>query len=143
MPIEDLARSEVITVSPDESIQSVAKTMNQKSIGSVVVEDGGKPVGIVTDRDITMRVVAEGDMSIDHPVEDVMTENPVTIEQGAGFYQAMDHMSKMGVRRMPVCENDELVGIITADDITELLADEHQQMAEVVRSQRPPYEDIQ
>jgi CBS domain-containing protein len=48
-------------------------------------------------------------------------------------------MSDTGVRRLPVCDGDELVGIITADDLTELLADEQQQLAGIIQSQRPPY----
>jgi len=48
-------------------------------------------------------------------------------------------MAENGVRRLPVCEGDELVGIITADDLTELIADEEQQLAEVIRAQRPEY----
>ncbi|WP_316043087.1 CBS domain-containing protein [Haloplanus rubicundus] len=57
-----------------------------------------------------------------------------------GFYEAAQVMSENGVRRLPVCdESDELVGIITADDLTGLLADENQQPASVIRAQRPAY----
>ncbi len=55
-------------------------------------------------------------------------------------HQAAELMCEHGVRRLPVCDaDDELVGIITADDLTELLADEQQQLADVIRAQRPPY----
>ena len=139
MPIEDLARSAVVTVSPGESVRSVAQTMESESVGSVIVESDTKPVGIVTDRDLTTRVIANGEESTDGPVETVMTENPTTVDCETGFYTAMKQMRESGVRRLPVCENGELVGIITADDITELLADEQQQVADVLRAQRPPY----
>lgn len=139
MPIEDLARSSVVSVSPDDSIQSVAQTMDAESVGSVIVENDAKPVGIVTDRDLTMRVIANGEEPTDSPVESIMTENVTTVDCDDGFYTAMERMRESGVRRLPVCENGDLVGIITADDMTELLADEQQQIADVLRTQRPPY----
>ena len=139
MPIEDLARSSVVTVSPDDSIQSVAQTMEVESVGSVIVENDAKPVGIVTDRDLTMRVIANGEEPTTGPVAAIMTENVTTVDRKDGFYTAMERMRENGVRRLPVCENGDLVGIITADDMTELLADEQQQIADVLRTQRPPY----
>jgi len=57
-----------------------------------------------------------------------------------GFFQAAQMMSENGVRRLPVCDDeDSLVGIITADDMSELLADEHQHLSSVIQAQRPPY----
>ena len=139
MPIEDLARTDVVTASLDEAIHTVAQRMDEESIGSVVIEEETTPVGIVTDRDLTVRVIANGTESTDSPVASVMTNKPTTIELGSGFYAAMEQMRNHGIRRLPICDNGELVGIITADDMTELLADEQQQVADVLRTQRPPY----
>jgi len=140
MPIEDLARTDVVTASPDTSVTDLAATVRDENVGSVVVTDDGTPVGIVTDRDLAVRALADGDGGTDSTAEDVMSGDLVTIDRGHGFYEAADLMSDHGVRRLPVCDADgELAGIITADDLSELIADEQQQLAEIIRAQRPSY----
>lgn len=139
MPIDDLARSEVVTADPEQSIADVATAMEEENVGSVVVTDGESPIGIITDRDLALRVLGQRADPSDLTVGEVMTEDLCTIDRSAGFYEATSLMSEHGIRRLPVCEGDSLVGIITADDLTELLADEEQQLAEVIRSQRPEY----
>ncbi|ESS05471.1 MAG: putative signal-transduction protein containing cAMP-binding and CBS domain protein [uncultured archaeon A07HB70] len=114
--------------------------MRDENVGSVVVTSDNSPTGIVTDRDLTTRVLTEETAPTDQTADDVMSADLCAVGPGAGFYEAAQVMSENGVRRLPVCdENDELVGIITADDLTELLADENQQLASVVRAQRPRY----
>lgn len=139
MPIEDLARTEVVTADPATPVTDLARTMEDEGVGSVVVTDGDEPLGIVTDRDLTLRVIGEGADPSALTAEDVMSSDLTAIESGAGFYEAADLMAENGVRRLPVLEGDSLVGIITADDLTELLADEQQHMAEIIRAQRPEY----
>lgn len=140
MPIENLARSDVITAQEDESVQQLATTMDDEHVGSVVITDGDEPVGIVTDRDLAIRVLGDGMDPGEATAGDVMSEDPATVTQDDGFYQATERMSEHGVRRLPVCtDDDELVGIITADDLNELLADEHAQLSDVIQAQRPEY----
>lgn len=139
MPIEDLARSDVVTESTDATANELAATMADESVGSIVVTDGGDPVGIVTDRDLTVRVLAEETDPTAVTAGDVMSTDLQTVDSGAGFYEATERMREHGVRRLPVVDGDELVGIVTGDDLTELLADEQQQFADVIRAQRPPY----
>ncbi|MFP9190546.1 CBS domain-containing protein [Natronosalvus vescus] len=140
MPIENLARSDVITASVDEPASELATMMDDEDIGSVVITDGNEPVGIVTDRDLAVRVVAAGDDPTEVTAEAVMSTDLCTIDQGDGFYQATELMSEHGIRRLPVVDSDgELTGIITSDDLNELLADEHQQLAGVIQAQRPSY----
>ncbi|AEH39359.1 CBS domain-containing protein [Halopiger xanaduensis] len=139
MPIEDLSRSDVVMAEPDASVGDLAAKMDDENVGSVVITEDGSPVGIVTDRDLTVRVLAEETDPIDQTAADVMTEDPETLEADAGFYQATNLMADHGIRRIPICEGDDLVGIITADDLTELIADEEQQLADVIRAQRPEY----
>jgi CBS domain-containing protein len=140
MPIEDLARTEVVSASPETSVSELAQQMRDENVGSVVVTNDNSPTGIVTDRDLTTRVPAEETTPADQTADDVMSTDLCTVGPDAGFYEAAQAMSENGVRRLPVCdENDELVGIITADDLTELLADENQQLASVIQAQRPEY----
>ncbi|QFU83155.1 CBS domain-containing protein [Natronorubrum aibiense] len=140
MPVDNLARSDVITAATDESVQALATMMNDEDVGSIVITDGDEPVGIVTDRDLTLEVVAEGTAPDELVAEDVMSTDLCTIAHDSGFYRATELMSEHGVRRLPVTDGDgDLTGIITVDDLNELLADEHQQLADVVQAQRPPY----
>lgn len=139
MPIEDLARSDTVTAAPDTPVADLAATMNEENVGSVVITNDESPVGIVTDRDLAVRVLGEGRAPSDQTAEDVMTEDLHTVDTAAGFYEATNLMADHGIRRLPVSEGDTLVGIITADDVAELLADEHQQLGDILRAQRPEY----
>ncbi|MDZ7700822.1 MAG: CBS domain-containing protein [Halobacteriales archaeon] len=140
MPIQDLAREEIVTANEDASIAELAQLMRDETVGSVVITNVDSPVGIVTDRDLTIRVLADEREAIGLTAQDVMSSDLCAVGPEAGFYEAAQVMSDNGVRRLPVCtEDDELVGIITADDLTELLADEHQQLAAIIRSQRAAY----
>jgi len=140
MPIEDLARDDVVSASPGTSVPELAQQMRDENVGSVVITDANAPTGIVTDRDLTTRVLAAEMAPDDQTAEDVMSTDLCAVGPDAGFYEAARVMNENGVRRLPVCdENDELTGIITADDLTELLADENQQLAAVVQAQRPDY----
>ena len=140
MPIEHLARDDVVSTSSGTAVPELAQRMQEENVGSIVITDGDSPVGIVTDRDLTTRVLAEGTDPTAQTASDVMTADLCVVGPDAGFYQAAEMMSEHGVRRLPVCtDDDELVGIITADDLTELLADEQEKLAEVIRAQRPAY----
>ncbi|ERJ07214.1 IMP dehydrogenase protein [Halorhabdus tiamatea SARL4B] len=139
MPVSDLARSDVVTAQPDTPVPDLAETMDEGDVGSVVITDGETPVGIVTDRDLAIRVVSEERDPTATTAADVMTEDLKTIEADAGFYEATNLMSESSVRRLPVTDGGELAGIVTADDLTELIADEEQQLASTIRAQRPAY----
>ncbi len=139
MPIEDLARSDVVTGEPDTPVADLAAKMAEKNVGSIVITDDGSPVGIVTDRDLAVRVLAEGRDPSEQTAKNVMTEDLRTIDPKAGFYEATNLLADHGIRRLPVSDGDTLEGIVTADDLSELLADEQRQFAEVVRAQRPEY----
>lgn len=141
MPIHDIARDRVVTADERASIAEVSRLMRDEDVGSVVITNDERPTGIVTDRDLTTRVLAEERPPEGLTAGDVMSTDLCTVGPDAGFYEAAQVMSDNAVRRLPVCTAaDELVGIITADDLTELLADEHQQLAAILRNQRPAYE---
>jgi len=128
-----------VTADADTPVHDLASTMDERNVGSIVVTRGDDPVGIVTDRDLAIRVLAGGADPASATAEDVMSGDLCTIGRGEGFYRATELMSEHGVRRLPVIHDGELVGIVTADDLTELLADEQEQVAEIIRAQRPPY----
>ncbi|WEL22382.1 CBS domain-containing protein [Halorhabdus sp. BNX81] len=139
MPVTDLARSDVVTAQPETPVTELAGRMDAEDVGSVVITDDDTPVGIVTDRDLAIRVLGKQRDRTETTAADVMTEDLETIEADAGFYEATNLMSESGVRRLPVIDGAELAGIVTADDLTELIADEEQQLASTIRAQRPAY----
>jgi len=139
MPVNDLARGDVVTADTDTPVGELASTMADEGVGSIVVTDGDDPVGIVTDRDLTLRVLGEQADLEGLTAGDVMSDELRTVDIDDGFYEVAALMSDDGVRRVPVLEDGGLAGIITFDDVVELLADEQQHIADIVRSQRPPY----
>lgn len=140
MPVTDLCREDVVTAGPEDSVQDLASTLDSENVGSIVITNDESPVGIVTDRDLATRALTANPNPNGMTAEDVMTDELVTVHREAGFYEAARAMSENGIRRLPVCdESGAVCGIITADDVSELLADEQQQLAQVIREQRPPY----
>lgn len=139
MTVEDLARKDPIAATRKASIGEVASLMREHKVGSVVIEEDGRPVGIVTDRDITVQLTAEGRDPEHVTAEEVMTEDPVTIDRGAGVLDLVETMAEHSVRRIPVVDGEELYGIITLDDLDRLLSDEQQKLADVIEAESPPY----
>jgi predicted transcriptional regulator len=107
-------------VTPNDSIQRAAQIMRDSDVGVVpVVDDQGsmRLAGIVTDRDIAVRVVAEGRNSNDIRLTEVMSSGISSVGPDDGLERVMDLMKREQVRRVPVCEGDRLVGIIAQADI--------------------------
>jgi CBS domain-containing protein len=146
--VDEIAREaeEVVTASPDDTVKDIAETMEEENVGSVVVVDSGEPVGIVTDRDVAVRVVARGEDPETTSASDVMSEDLVVVNSHDGIDDLIDTLDAAGVRRMPVVEDGEISGIVTLDDIAVLLAvelegisDEMTSLSNVIRSGSPPY----
>jgi len=139
MPVRDIARREVVTAKPDTPIAAVASELRDLKVGSVVIEEAGAPVGIVTDRDIAVRVVAAERDPAETTAADVMTEDPVTVDSDAGVFAVIDAMLDNAVRRIPIVDDGRIDGILTHDDLTRLLAEESRELAAVVESESPAY----
>ena len=101
----------VVTAEQDMTVDSVIKTLDEKHIGSILVTDNdGKCRGIFTERD-AIRVIAQN-LSLNTPLEKVMTQNPITIWEGASFSEAMKLVTFHGIRHLPVVdEKKRLVGM--------------------------------
>ncbi len=117
----------VVTIRPDETVETAAQRMAEHNVGSLVVLDAHKPIGIVTDRDLVVRAVAKG-LQADHtPVQQVMTPQPVCVPENAPLDSAVERMKSHRVRRLIVLdESNAVVGIMTLDDVLELLAEERE-----------------
>ena len=129
MAIGEICNREVVIVQRDTTIQEAAKLMRSHHAGALVVvkEVAGKrhPVGLVTDRDLVIEVLApELDASV-ITVGDIMLPKPVTVPETTGVFEAIQFMRDKAVRRLPVVDGQgALIGIVALDDLLSLLADE-------------------
>jgi len=133
MPVKDLIQRKVVTIEPDDTVMLAAQRMKDKMVGSLVVLDGDKPAGIITDRDIAIRVVGAG-KDPTTPVREVMTRDPITIRDDASFFDLTKAFREAAVRRLIVVDKDgKLVGLISIDDIFELLTTEFANLIVAIR----------
>jgi CBS domain-containing protein len=116
MNIRDVMTPNPRTVTPDESIQSAARIMRDEDTGVVPVVENGRPIGIVTDRDIVVRAVADGSQ-VNRPIREIVTNNLVAVTPDMSTREATALMSEHQVRRLPVVEGDRLVGIVSIGDL--------------------------
>jgi len=117
MKIKEIARN-VKTISPEDTVKEAASVMSRHNIGSlVVVNSKKKVVGIVTERDIIEKVNARDRLASRVRIEDIMTPKVITINADALIDDAVYLMVKHRIKKLPVLDNNELVGIVTSTDI--------------------------
>lgn len=115
MIIRDVMTPNPRCVGPQESIQQAARIMRDEDTGVVPVVENGRPVGLVTDRDIVVRAVAEGELN--RPVREIVTGHVVVARPDMSTQEAAELMGTHQIRRLPVVENDRLVGIVSIGDL--------------------------
>jgi CBS domain-containing protein len=135
MHIGEISTVQTVFCKRDETVQGAALLMRKHHVGDLVVIDqsGGEriPVGIVTDRDIVVSVIALGLDPSSLLVGDIMTDDLLTVGEQDDLYETIERMRFRGIRRVPIVNKDGgLTGIVSADDLLEFLADE---MAELSR----------
>ncbi|HYE54008.1 MAG TPA: CBS domain-containing protein [Chitinophagaceae bacterium] len=109
--------SNITTVTPETSVLEALKIMAGQNIGSVVVLDNGKFMGIVTERDYSRKVVLKGKSSTDTSVSEIMSTDFPRITQTDTVEQCMQLLSEKNIRYLPVFENENLCGIISINDV--------------------------
>jgi len=123
--VNKIMTKKVVTCTPSTSIMDAAKKMRSKTISSVVVVNGKKPVGIVTERDFTKKVVSLNLDTKKNPVSKIMTSPVISIPPETNIYYAQEQMEKKNFRRFPVTnKKGELIGIITQRDILNYLTEQ-------------------
>jgi len=133
MTLGDLFSRKVVTAFPKESLASVARRMQERNVGTVLIEENQKPVGMVTDRDLALALGAQG-ISPQASVDKVMTSNLRTIGKDAGVLTATRCMRDYEVRRLPIVdENGSVVGIVSFDDLLRLLGRELYNLVEGIK----------
>jgi CBS domain-containing protein len=115
--VKDVMTSDPITVAAGDSVVEAARRMREAAVGSMIVMDGDRIHGIVTDRDIAIRVVAEGSDPAQTRVQEITSDNPVTLEPESSVDDAIRVMSDRAIRRLPVVEDGRPVGIVSLGDL--------------------------
>lgn len=119
--VKDIMTKSVISVDASVTINEAAKMMEDAKVGSVIVMENNTPVGIVTDRDFAVKVAAHA-YQISTPVKRIMSSPLIAIGSDESVWMVSDLMYTRGVRKIPVIENDQVIGIITATDLVNQLA---------------------
>ena len=117
MKLRDVMTPNPKTLEPTASIQDAARVMRDQDTGIVPIVENGRPVGLVTDRDIVVRAVAEGRAGLDRPLRELATEHLVTADPDMSTRDAADLMGQRQVRRLLVCEGERLVGVASIGDL--------------------------
>lgn len=117
MNVRDIMSTDVSWVDPSAKLTDIAKLMKDKDVGSVPVVQNNMVKGIITDRDIVIRVISEGKDTNQVTAEQVMSADPVVIEESESIDKAADIMFEYQIKRLPVVKNDKLVGIISLGDL--------------------------
>lgn len=116
MKVKDIMTKNVKTISPNATMEEAAQEMRKNKIGCLVVVEGEKPIGIITERDLAYKIIAQG-KSLETKVKEVMSSDLKTIDKDADIKQAAKLMASHVIRRLPVVEKGKLIGIVTIDDI--------------------------
>jgi CBS domain-containing protein len=129
---------DVDTAHYDENVLDAARRMRDRQVGTVIVVDEMRPVGIVTDRDLTVRVLAQGlDPKLTR-VSEVMTPSPTTVREEDSIEAALAYMRAGRFRRLPVVGRDgRLLGILALDDVLELVAEELADIGQLLKRESP------
>jgi CBS domain-containing protein len=118
MRIRDVMTSKVETITPEAKLQEAARQMADKGLGFLPVGDGERLVGMITDRDIAVRSVAEGKSALQTKVRDVMTKDVLYCFDDEDTDHIADNMANLQIRRLPVVNRDKrLVGVVSLADI--------------------------
>ena len=143
MNVGKICRRQVVTVTPRTDLVTAAELMREKHVGFLIVVEPephaqvGRPVGVLTDRDIVISIVARSADPTLLTVGDVMTREPVMVDESDPVEAALRTMRRMGLRRLPVVgARGMLVGVLSLDDVLDMLAAEIGDLSGAVRSEQ-------
>ena len=143
MNVGEICERDTVTIRPQEDLLAAAQLMREKHVGFLIVvepavaEGAWHPVGVLTDRDVVITVVAREANPRSLRVEDVMTRKPAQIQADESLDAALREMRRVGVRRLPVFgERGALYGVISLDDVLARIAEQLQHVAGSIRSEQ-------
>ena len=141
MTIGEICVRDVVTATRDTPVLEAARLMRSRHVGDIVVVESGKrgpvPIGIVTDRDIVVGIIAPGIEVARLTLGDIMSRDLVTIPDTQHVFETLEQMQRHGVRRLPVVDREGvLFGIISVDDLMQLLAIQLSELARITTRER-------
>jgi CBS domain-containing protein len=134
--VRDTMTTQPVTVERSKPMSDAARIMRDQNVGSLPVVEEGRLIGMITDRDIVVRLVAEGRELESATVGDAYTDQPVTVEPEQDLDDALTLMARYQVRRLPVTEGDRLIGMLAQADIA--LEEKEKTTGEVVQAISEP-----
>lgn len=117
MDMKNIMTKVVTTITPEDTVERAAQMMKEHNVGSIPVCRGEEVVGIITDRDITLRSSAQGQNVRQQKVSEIMSSNPVTGTPNMDVHEAARLMSERQIRRLPIVDNNKVVGIVALGDL--------------------------
>ena len=117
--VNQVMSKNVLTAEKSTSLQDAAQEMNRLNVGCVIVTDNSKPIGIVTERDFVTKVAAEG-RPLFTEISEVMSSPLITIDPEETIWEASEIMKEKLIHKLPVIENERIVGVITTSDIVRI-----------------------
>lgn len=135
--VRDVMTTAVKTARPDSSILEVVKKMNKFDIGSIVIVQGDRPVGIITERDVLRKIVEPCLDPMAVSVKEVMSTPLITVDEAVGVEEAARLMARRRVKRLPVIQEGRLVGIVTTTDLVRGVPSLMNALEELVPTRQP------
>ncbi|KEQ56265.1 Inosine-5'-monophosphate dehydrogenase protein [Marine Group I thaumarchaeote SCGC AAA799-E16] len=120
-PVKEIMSNSVISVDSSVTATDAAKMMEDSGVGAITVLENGSPVGIVTDRDFAIKITAHS-YPIDTPIRRIMSSPLISINPDSDLWTASDLMSTRNIRKLPVIDDDRIIGIITSGDLVKYFA---------------------
>ena len=117
LEVEDVMVKEVITIDENSTVKEAVEVMNKFGIGCLIAVRKGKAMGIITERDLLKRVVAEAKDANKTKVKDVMSSPLIVVEPDMGLEEAVKLMFQMKIKKLPVVDGKRLIGLVTLTDI--------------------------
>ncbi len=136
MPVKEIMTREVAAIDIKSDVPQLAKKMLELNVGSIIITDKNKPVGIVTERDIVKKIVSKNSRPSDISIKELMTTPLITIPATEDVTDAMQKMVKLQIRRLPVVENVKLVGIVTDIDLIAVSAEMGNIFSDLIKMHR-------
>ena len=120
--VKEIMNHSVVSVDSSVTATDAAKMMEDSKVGAIVVFENASPIGIITDRDFAIKITAHA-YPIDTPVRRIMSSPLISIDPESDLWTASDLMSTRNVRKLPVIDDDKVIGIITSSDLVKHIAD--------------------
>ena len=121
-PVGEIMSNSIISVDSSVTAADAARMMEDTGAGAVIVLDNNLPIGIVTDRDLAIKITAHS-FPVDTPVRRIMSSPLISIDPASNLWVASDLMSTRNVRKLPVIDDDKVVGMLTTSDLVKHIAD--------------------